>query len=186
VLGPAPVDQHIGHALAFADAVPEPDRALDLGSGAGLPGLVLAAGPWPDTAWTLVEASERRCALLADAVAELGLVARVEVRRGRAEEVGRDPGARSTFDVVVARSFGAPAVTAECGAPLLSVGGHLVVSEPPDPDPARWPAEGLAELGLADAGPGPGPVRLRRLRLAQPCPDRYPRRVGVPTKQPLW
>ena len=48
---------------------------------------------------------------------------------------------------MTARSFGPPAATAECAAPLLAVGGLLVVSEPPD-GPDRWPADALAALGL--------------------------------------
>jgi 16S rRNA (guanine527-N7)-methyltransferase len=184
VLGPGPIEDHLRHAEAYASAVDAPERALDLGSGAGLPGLVLAIGPWPASVWTLLDASERRCALLLEAVAGLGLDDRVSVRRDRAEAAGRDPGLRSGFDLVVARSFAAPAVTAECAAPFLVLGGRLVVSDPPDPDPNRWPAGPLDELGLEADGNVPGPIHLRRLRQARPCPDRYPRRV--PAKRPLW
>jgi 16S rRNA (guanine527-N7)-methyltransferase len=78
-------------------------------------------------------------------------------------------------------------VTAECGAPFLAAGGHIVVSEPPDGDDARWPAEGVQELGLAADGivrTEAGSYRL--LRQVAPCPDRYPRRVGMPAKRPLF
>ena len=186
VLGPGPIEDHVRHAEAYATAVEAPDRALDLGSGAGLPGLVLAVGPWASTRWVLLDASERRCALLVEAVAVLDLAERVVVHRGRAEDAGRADALRGRFDVVVARGFAAPPVTAECAAPLLEVGGHLVVSDPPDPGPDRWPTEGLAEVGLEPDGEVPGPVRLRRLRQAHPCPDRYPRRAGIPTKRPIW
>jgi 16S rRNA (guanine527-N7)-methyltransferase len=187
VLGPGPVEDHVSHALAYGAALPAaPARVLDLGSGAGVPGLVLARQVWTGSAFVLLEAGERRAALLREAVAELGLGERVAVHRGRAEEAGRDPALRGTFDAVVARSFAAPAVTAECAAPFLRVGGHLVVSDPPEEDPARWPAEGLAELGLSDDGAGPGPVHLRRLRQVTTCPDRYPRRAGIPAKRPCW
>ena len=55
-LGPGPVESHHHHALAFAAAVDEPPaRALDLGAGGGLPGLVLAAAIWPDTIWTFLD-----------------------------------------------------------------------------------------------------------------------------------
>ena len=64
-------------------------------------------------------------------------------------------------------------------------GGVLVVSEPPDVDPAeRWPAAGLASVGLArDPDEIDGVVRLRQVAS---CPDRFPRRVGVPAKRPLF
>ena len=91
-----------------------------------------------------------------------------------------------TGAIVVARSFGAPAVLAECVAPLLAVGGLLVVSEPPGGDGSRWPAGGLAEVGLAALDAVPGPPALFRAAQTVPCPDRYPRRVGIPAKRPLW
>ena len=64
---------------------------------------------------------------------------------------------RESFDVVVARSFGRPAMTAECAAPFLLRGGHLVVSEPPGAVEGRWSAEGLAGLGLELAGQATSP-----------------------------
>ena len=71
-LGPGPVEPHLDHALAFAGAVPEaPARALDLGAGGGLPGLVLAALTWPQTSWTLLDAQRRRTEFLEDAVEAL-------------------------------------------------------------------------------------------------------------------
>jgi 16S rRNA (guanine527-N7)-methyltransferase len=187
-LGPGDISGHVSHSLAFASALDAvPGRVVDLGSGGGVPALVLAAGPWAEAAWTLVEASERRCGFLTDAVGALGLAGRVAVRRSRAEDAGRDPDLRGRADTVVARGFGPPAVTAECAAPLLAVGGHLVVSEPPDPRSDRGPAAGLAELGLDDEGlVASAPTQLRRLRLTTACPERYPRRVGVPAKRPLW
>jgi 16S rRNA (guanine527-N7)-methyltransferase len=186
-LGPGEVADHVAHGLAFAAAAdPLPRTVLDLGSGGGVPGLVLATGPWAAAAWVLLEASERRCAFLTEAVAELGLGDQVEVRRDRAEVAGRDRSLRAHFDAVVSRSFAPPPVTAECAAPFLVVGGQVIVSEPPAPDPERWPPAGLATLGLVDEGGITDPVHLRRLRQRTECPDPYPRRDGVPAKRPLW
>ena len=191
-LGPGPVEGHLDHARAFAVVRPDaPALALDLGAGGGLPGLVLAATVWPDTRWRFLDGNLRRTAFLTEAVEALGLVDRVEVRCDRAEAVGREPGWRGSVDLVVARSFGAPAVTAECAAPFLRSGGELLVSEPPDADPAaRWPSSGLAELGLGPARlevvPGRTPTHLVRMVQEQPCSDRYPRRVGMPSKRPLF
>ncbi|MGH9120995.1 MAG: RsmG family class I SAM-dependent methyltransferase, partial [Acidimicrobiales bacterium] len=103
--------------------------SVDLGSGAGLPGLVLACS-WPESRWILMDSSTRRTAWLASAVERLGVSARVRVLCARAEVVGRGE-LRGSIHHVVARSFGAPAVTAECAAPLLRIGGSLVVAEPP-------------------------------------------------------
>jgi 16S rRNA (guanine527-N7)-methyltransferase len=135
----------------------------------------------------LVEASVRRAGFLRAAVRDLGLEDRVGVVEERAEGVGRMTEYRGTFDLVVARSFGSPAVLAECAAPLLRAGGRAVVSEPPGGAPDRWPASGLAPLGMA---PGPSVqaegAAYQVLRQDTPCPDRWPRRVGVPAKRPLF
>ena len=177
-LGAAPVDSQLARAEAFAmaaaavDAAP-PERALDLGSGGGLPGLVLAA-LWAESSWVLLDAGERRTAFLTEAVTELGWPDRVEVRRERAERAGHDPELRGRHDLVVARSFGPPAVTAECAAPLLTVGGWLLVSEPPDAaDTAeRWDDAGLDRLGLR-RGPAVhdarGPASIQTLVQVEPC-----------------
>ncbi|MBW3668113.1 MAG: class I SAM-dependent methyltransferase [Actinobacteria bacterium] len=186
-LGPGPVDDHIAHAVGFAEAVGEPPGGVvDLGSGGGVPGLVLAQ-QWTDTRFVLLDSNERRTDFLRSAVVGLGWAGRVEVVRARAEVAGRDDTLRGWFDVVVSRSFGPPPVTAECAAPLLRPDGLLVVSEPPDGE-QRWPEAGMALVGLrwerrhqSSAGAG-----YAVLRQSGPCPVRYPRREGVPGKRPLW
>jgi 16S rRNA (guanine527-N7)-methyltransferase len=185
-LGPGPVDEQVRHSLLFGLMVSSfSGRAVDLGSGGGLPGLVLARH-WPSSSWLLIDGNRRRREWLAGAASTLGMADRVQVRCQRAEEAGQDLLLRSTFDLVTARSFGPPAVAAECAAPLLSVGGTLIVSEPPGGDPGRWPASGLDQLGLAADGLMVSPAAFQRLRLVAPCPHRFPRRVGVPAKRPLF
>jgi 16S rRNA (guanine527-N7)-methyltransferase len=90
-------ERHLLNSLAIAPLVPDGSTVADLGSGAGLPGLVLAIGR-PDLEVTLVEPLERRTAFLAEAVAELGLD-RVHVVRARAEELTGE-----RFGVVTARA----------------------------------------------------------------------------------
>jgi len=85
---------------------------VDLGSGGGVPGLVLAA-VWTGSTVYLIETMGRRAAFLSRSVGTLDLNL-VHVIPGRAEEAGRDPALRGTFDLVTARGFGPPAVTAEC------------------------------------------------------------------------
>jgi len=190
-LGAAPLARQVEHALGFAlaragvaESAPDgPARMADLGSGGGLPGLVLAA-EWPAAEVVLVEAMRRRAAFLAEAAAGLAW-SNLTVDARRAEELGRDPARRNLFDLVVARGFGPPAVVAECAAPLLGPEGLLVVSEPPE-ERQRWPESGLTELGLEMVGPFQAAARYVVLRQASECPDRYPRRTGVPLKRPLW
>jgi 16S rRNA (guanine527-N7)-methyltransferase len=198
-----------------------PHQVLDLGSGGGLPGLVLARH-WPDSRVVLLDASEQRTAFLAEAVDRLAWRERVRVLRGRAELLAHEDEWRNAFDLVVARSFGPPAVVAECAAGFLAVGGVLIVSEPPaTPESAgRWDhADELATLGLvyqpfaaspdgvadgradggadgdaekdsaafsADAALPRSAGSFAVLTCSSACPDRYPRRVGIPAKRPLF
>jgi 16S rRNA (guanine527-N7)-methyltransferase len=187
-LGPGPLDGHLDHALAFTRCVSEPPaRALDLGAGGGLPGMVLARRVWPATRWTFLDAQRKRTDFLQAAVDELQLTERVTVVTDRAEVVGRSPEHRACYDLVVARSFGPPAVTAECAAPLLRPGGRLVVSEPPTGSAGRWPDDGLDQVGLAAVGPleAAGVHLMVLVRTTAPI-DRLPRRPGIPTKRPLF
>ena len=197
-VGGEDVEPHLRHAEAFVaviEGLGEPACGLDLGSGGGLPGLVLA-GHWPGSRWWLLDAGHRRADFLTTAVDRLGWAGRVTVACGRAEELGRSPELRGQMDIVSSRAFGPPAVTAECGSPFLRLGGHLVVSEPPaDQDGTpRWPIEGLDQLGLepvevdqeAAAEEPDSTPHFQALRQRTPCPDRYPRRVGIPAKRPLF
>jgi 16S rRNA (guanine527-N7)-methyltransferase len=179
------VEAHIDHSRAFAELVQPPTLAVDLGSGAGIPGLVLAL-LWPTSRWVLLDSSHRRTRSLGDAVDALQLSPRVVVRCQRSEEAGRDPTLRGKADLVTARGFGPPAVTAESAAPFLAVGGFLVVSDPPGGQPSRWSGPGLALLGLEPDHAVEAPVALQRLRQITPCPDRFPRRPGIPEKRPLF
>lgn len=181
-LGPGPVEDHIVHAAGFVAAVEGlSGRVIDLGSGGGVPGLIVALAR-PDLGLVLVDAMAKRCAFLESAVAALGL-AGTRVIQGRAEEVGRSE-LRGTADAVLARGFGPPAVTAECGAPLLRVGGLLVVSEPPV-GPERWPEAGTALFGLRPTRRVDSPA-LQLLVQETPCSERFPRRNGKPGKDPLF
>jgi 16S rRNA (guanine527-N7)-methyltransferase len=200
-LGSGPAAEQTAHAIAFAAVLQTagagPAPFLDLGSGGGIPGLVLAA-LWPDIAGTLLDSSQRRTAFLRRTVVGLGWGSRVEVVEGRAEALGREPGLRGAFPLVVSRSFAAPSVTAEIGGAFLTLGGCLAVSEPeeagtpggrarPGGPSDRWPDAGLAELGLApvEIGTGDG-ARVAVIRRRQPVDDRWPRAVGIPAKRPLW
>ena len=182
LLGPEPVERHVRHGRVLAGRVEPPTAFLDLGSGAGVPGLVLALA-WPDARGTLLDSSERRTAFCGRAIDRLGLTGRVRVVRARAEEAGRDPALREQFDLVTARSFARPAVTAECAAPFLCLGGRLLVSEPPD-------AAATARALAAGRPPGRGsrPTRRRLGRRCElrgvvkvgPTPDRHPSADGHP------
>ncbi len=200
-LGPGPLEPQIQHAEGFCSIArglsgQGATRLVDLGSGGGLPGLVVAT-EWPGVTLTLLEAHGRRAAFLRRAVERLGLADRVAVLEERAEVAGRDATLRAQFDGALARSFGRPAVVAECAAPLLRVGGWLIVSEPPragvvgegdegTEGSERWPADPLRQFGLEPAQVMHETFEYRTLKQVAPCPDRFPRRNGVPAKKPLF
>lgn len=186
-LGPGPIDAHLAHASAWAGALgPFGGRLLDLGSGAGVPGLILAC-TWTECTVVLLDAAKRRTAWLHQAIRDLSLEDRVETVAARAEVAGHDPRHRERFDLVVARGFGPPAATAECGSAFVVPGGRLSVSEPPGKAPGRWPEERLVELGLGPAsrvvhGGASFVILPKRAALA----ERWPRRDGRPHHRPLW
>jgi 16S rRNA (guanine527-N7)-methyltransferase len=192
-LGSMPIADQIEHALGFVAILEEqsggpPSCVLDLGTGGGIPGLVLASC-WPDTRVVLMDANERRTAFLQEVVDDWAGGGRCQVVRGRAEELGRTEEMREAFDAVTSRSFGPPAATAECGSSFLTVGGAMVISEPPDTALGdRWPTAGLDQLGLARVATLRPVQRFgyQALTKVEPLDVRYPRRVGIPVKRPLF
>ena len=191
-LGPGPVEDHVRHAEGMAELLDPPDGPmLDLGSGGGIPGLVLALA-WPGATGVLLDSRGRRAEFLAESLEMLDLADRFRAVSARAEDAARAPELRARFALVVARGFGAPAVTAECAVGFLQLGAHLAVSEPPDPTPdnaseRRWPPEPLAHLGLTppEILKGQG-TTIARLTLKEAPDQKYPRRSGIPNKRPLW
>jgi 16S rRNA (guanine527-N7)-methyltransferase len=184
------IDVHIADSLAGLD-VPELQTAgliADLGAGAGLPGLVLAAA-LPDARVVLIEAAARKCAFLRSAVEAMEL-GNVEIVWGRAEEWSDGIG---LCDAVTARALAAMPVLCEYAAPLLSEGGLLVawkgaISDAEAADEAAAARHlGLRAEPVRSVVPYPGSERrtLRVLRKVAPTPTNYPRRAGIATKRPL-
>jgi 16S rRNA (guanine527-N7)-methyltransferase len=178
-------------ALPLIDRI-SPERAVDLGSGGGVPAFPLALAR-PEVAWTLVESVGKKAALLRDFAEALG-VRNVSVVARRAEEVGRDPAARGRNQLVTARACAALPVLVEYALPLLAEGGVLLA----------WKGaigEGDAEVRAGAAAArlvGGTPPRVettaipalggRRFVLVEKVgatPERFPRRPGEPARRPL-
>ncbi len=189
-LGPVAIETQIEHALGFArvwEATSEgpPAKFLDLGSGGGLPGLVLFEH-WATPA-IFVDSMIKRTTFLEEIISQEDAPPGGRVINGRAEEIARDHDLNQTFPLVTARSFGPPAVTAECAARFLKVGGILVVSEPPDDsETERWNPSALGQLGLSPEGRVREGAAFQVVRKIRETPDRYPRAVGIPGKSPLF
>lgn len=191
LLGPGDPAVHIRNALGFAGAIGTGASVVDLGSGGGVPGLALLVHR-PDLRVVLLDSARRRIDFLTEALRALGEVDpgidnRAEVQWGRAEDVARVPENRGRFEVVVSRSFGPPAVAAECARPFLRAGGSLIVSEPPEPDEGRWPSAPLEGLGLRVLES----YRFNNngfvvLEACGDCPEGLPRRAGVAERRPAF
>mgnify|MGYP003346352973 CR=1 FL=1 len=192
-LGGMPIPDQIDHALGFAAVVEDvlggmPTSMIDLGTGGGVPGLVLACC-WPECRVVLMDGSERRTEFLIESLRQFAAGRGADVVLGRAEELGHRSDLREGFQVVTSRSFGAPPVTAECGAAFLEDRGLLVVSEPPgSAEEVRWPITGVARCELVPDGQAAVDERFgyQVLRKAGSLDDRFPRRVGIPAKRPLF
>lgn len=148
-LGTWPVDEVIAHARDFVTALPQTtSTVLDLGSGAGVPGLVIALDR-PMLRVTLVDRRAKRIDALHRSIAALGWTARVAALEAEADALIQDPLHQGAYDAVVARGFGPPTTTLRAATRLARVGGCIIISEPPAGQPSRWEPSLLAEYGVS-------------------------------------
>lgn len=187
--------RHFGESLALLKALEVAgvfaSPAIDIGSGAGFPGLPLKIAR-PQLELTLLEATAKKAAFLETVVRGLGLTG-VTVLTERAEDAARDPRHRGAYALALARAVAPLGVLAELAVPFLRVGGRL--ASPKGSGAAREVAEAegaLTALGgeieavtsLERNGQGVAPT-LVIVRKVTETPERYPRRAGVPSKRPL-
>jgi 16S rRNA (guanine527-N7)-methyltransferase len=181
------IDRHVADSLVALD-LPPVRRArsiADIGSGAGWPGLALAAA-LPQAHVFLVESAIRHCRYLERSVEAAGL-ANAEVVHSRVEEWA------CTCDVVTARALAALPVVLEYAAPLLVDGGHVVAWKATvASEEAASGARAAKELGLSlvevrtvHPYAGAGDRTLHLFRKVAPTPSRFPRRPGMAVKRPL-
>src|SRR5216683_3766499 len=178
----------IDDGLVLLDHLGAARTLVDVGSGAGLPGIPIKIAR-PELEVTLIEADQAKAAFLVHACAALGLE-HIDVVARRAEEAGHDPALREKFDVAVARALARLPVLAELCLPLVRVGGRLLAqkTEAEDPTAAARAIQLLGgELSLVVAAPstarGTGTVIV--IDKVRPTPEVYPRRAGVPARKPL-
>jgi 16S rRNA (guanine527-N7)-methyltransferase len=158
-IGRGSIPDAIEHALQFVAALPAvPGVLVDLGSGGGLPGLVIAVHA-PLWHVHLVERRAKRADLLRYAVTTLALESRVDVHEADADALARAGVVRA--EVVTARSFGPPVVVLETASAFLRSGGVVIVSEPPDDRP-RCADGDLVRVGFVDEGRFGAVRRYRR------------------------
>jgi 16S rRNA (guanine527-N7)-methyltransferase len=183
---------HIADSLSGLDLEPirSARRIADLGSGAGLPGLVLAAS-LPDTRVDLIESIERKCRFLREAIGRMGLDnAAVVCERSEAWAAAEG---REVYDVVTARAVGSLATLAELASPLLRDGGALAAwkgsRDPEEEADLARAADRVAmepiEIRTVRPYPASRDRHIHLLRKNGPTPNGLPRRLGMAAKRPF-
>ena len=183
-------DVHIADSLSGLEIEPlrSARRIADLGSGAGLPGLVIAAA-LPGARVDLIESIERKCSFLRDAIDRMGL-ANASVVCERSEEWASGAG-REAYDAVTARAVGSLATLAELASPLLRKGGVLIAwkgaraadQEAEATRAASRLAMEPAEIRSVRPYPGSRDRHIHLLRKNGPTPNGLPRRPGMAAKR---
>ena len=178
--------------LAMEGVFPSGASLIDVGSGAGFPGLPLAIAR-PDLQVVLLDSLSKRLQFLSAVIDRLGL-ANVRLVHARAEDAGRDPLLRERFDIAVARAVAPLPVLCELLLPFVRVGEHMACYKGPAAQ-EEWQAASRAAKLL-----GGGECAVRPVVLpTQPewqhtlitCPKaqktlrQYPRKAGTPSRQPL-
>jgi len=185
------VDRNYLDCIApLAGGFPAVGAAVDVGSGAGFPGIPLAI-MLPDTRFTLVDALGKRVDFLRGVIDRLGLNA--VALHLRAEDAARQERLREGFDLAVARAVAPMNVLCEYLLPLVRVGGHMLALKGPGLDDELTGAENALQLlggEIERVQPLIIPGRDWNHRAAwiaktAPTPEKYPRRAGTVEKRPL-
>ncbi|HEV2072921.1 MAG TPA: 16S rRNA (guanine(527)-N(7))-methyltransferase RsmG [Thermomicrobiales bacterium] len=166
-------------------------RVMDLGSGGGIPGMILAIA-LPEFTFSLLDATGKKVAFLRDCIDELGLT-NTKAVHGRAEELAHAIEWRSAYDVVTARAVTSLSALLELGLPFVQIKGWLVLPKGADiEDEIKPAAKAAAKLGgtIVEASflPLVGSLvdtRLVLVRKDSPTPGTFPRRAGLPARAPL-
>lgn len=193
------LERHINDSLAILPALDacveqgQPAKVIDIGSGAGLPGLIIATVR-PLWHVCLLDSLKKRCAFTTAAVEAMGLD-NVNVVWSRAEDAARDENHREVYDIATARAVAEIRVLAELCLPCVRVGGHWVA--PKGPRPEEEITQGLQAIqklgGNVDSmrmdtysAPTSGTTfTVLTVEKCTPTPETYPRKPGSIKKKPL-
>ena len=175
----------------YADAIPKKASLIDVGTGAGFPGLVLKI-VCPAWQVTLLDAQQKRVRFLNEVITELGLTD-VTTLHGRAEDLAKDPLHREQYDIACARAVSALRVLSEYLLPFVKKGGFACAYKTQDTQEELAEAEGA--IGVLGGGAWACSDyvlpeteikrRLVRIEKVRETPETYPRKAGIPEKRPL-
>lgn len=170
-----------------------PLRLIDVGTGAGLPGMILAIAR-PLWHVTLLDSLKKRTTFLQAAVAEMDLV-NVDICWARAEDAGQDPTHREQYNLVIARAVAELRILSELCLPFVALDGHFIAAKGGGVKGEEEVVQGkraIKELGgrmlFIKEVDSIGPHGNRTAVVVQKekkTPGKYPRRPGTPKKDPL-
>ena len=186
-------EKHLWDSLAGLDIARQGEqklRMIDIGTGAGFPGIPIAIA-LPQWRVTLLDATRKKVRFLDTLIGDLALE-NVTTVTGRAEAIGQQSH-REAYDIASVRAVGSASVCAEYAVPLIKTGGLAILYR------GQWNDEESAALTLAADELGSTIESVRQLttplshsirhcvylRKRSPTPASYPRAVGIPTQQPL-
>ena len=166
-------------------------KVIDVGTGAGFPGIPLKIAA-PGMKLTLLDSLKKRCAFLALCAEELGLQD-VEVCDMRAEDAGKDPEYRENFDFCVSRAVASLDVLSEYCLPLVKPGGFFISMKGPavfeEAEKSRKAIEilggRLEEIREAEVPFVEEKRYIAVVRKVSPTPEKYPRKAGKAAKSPI-
>ena len=167
-------------------------KYIDIGSGCGFPGIAIAIA-MPNSNITLLDSSSKKTTFLKEVSQEIGLNSRITVVTERAETAGRDPSLRSNFNYAIARAVASANVVAEYLVPFLNSTGQALIfkgswSETDQHMLQKALTQLNAEIQRTDKFKLPNNRGIRhviRIKSIKKCPNKYPRSIGKPKKQPL-
>lgn len=187
--------KHFLDSLTVTLALKQPGggsfRLIDIGTGAGLPGIPLRI-IYPDIKLVLLDSTTKKADFLRHLKKKLGLD-NIEIVVGRAEEVAHDARYREQFDLVLSRGVAPLATLAELTLPFCAIGGSFIAQKKGDINTEISQAAraisllggSLREVKKVDLEEFTDARQLVIIDKVLPTPPQYPRRAGVPTKRPL-
>ena len=180
--------KHFRDSLQGMPYIPEGAGCIDVGTGAGFPGIPLLICR-PDIRMTLLDSLNKRLLFLEEVTERLGLADRVKIVHARAEDGGRDKALREHFDICLTRAVASLPVLLELTVPFVKNGGSSVCYKGDAEEEIRLSANACCilrcELTVKDVSSDYGKRTLVLAKKTGRTPEPYPRKAGTPAKKPL-